>query len=48
MTGHGSGVSILLSKLQGQIGHSLRYTLHRHCLIVREPVVLKKNAAIHR
>lgn len=48
MTGHGAGVSILLSKLQGQVGHSLRDALHRHCLIVREPVVLKKNAEIHR
>lgn len=48
MTDHSSGVSILLSKLQRQIGHGLRYTLHRHCLIVREPVVLRKKVVFHK
>lgn len=43
MSNHGSRVSILLSKLQCQIGHGLRHTLHRHRLIVREPVVLRTN-----
>lgn len=43
VTDHGARISVLLSKLQRQIGHSLRHTLHCHCLIVSEPVVLRRN-----
>lgn len=45
-THHGTWVCIFFSKLQSKIGHSLGHTLHCHCLIVREPVVLEKEQSM--
>lgn len=42
LTHHGTWICIFFSKLQSQIGHSLGDTLHRHCLIIGEPMVLEK------
>lgn len=41
-THHGTWICIFFSKLQSQIGHSLGYTLHCHCLIIGEPMVLEE------
>lgn len=41
-THHGTWICIFFSKLESQIGHSLGHTLHCHCLIVGEPVVLEE------
>lgn len=43
VTDHGARVCVFLSKLQCQVGHGLSHTLHRHRLIVSEPVVLTKH-----
>lgn len=40
---HGSWIGIFLPELQGQVRHSLCHTLHRHRLVVGEPVILQEN-----
>lgn len=43
-THHRTRVGVLLPKLQCQVGHCLGYALHRHGLIISEPVVLSRSA----
>lgn len=45
-THHGTRICIFFSKLQSQIGHRLGHTLHRHRLIVGEPVVLEEEPSM--